>query len=112
MKKIYKIIVLHGAPKDSHTSIEEYIIAETDEEVFNYITNKYKNYDWEEEPFENEEFETYAKMKKDILINKGDLEHESGWEDAYYGVTKYGWEEIGKITDKEINTLKKLKILK
>lgn len=28
------------------------------------------------------------------MANKGDLDDEAGWESAYYGVTKYGWEEI------------------
>lgn len=37
MKNLYKIKVLHGAPKDSHTSIETYLIAESDNEVYEFI---------------------------------------------------------------------------
>lgn len=38
--KLYKIKVLHGAPKDSYESIETYIIAENDEEVYNWLKKK------------------------------------------------------------------------
>lgn len=111
--KLYKIIVLHGAPKSSHTSTEEYILRENDKEVFEYIRLNYTTFLWENsEDFETYEFEDYNDFKKDIMENKGDLEHESGWDDAYYGVTKYGWEDMGEITDDDINVLKKLGILK
>lgn len=110
--KLYKIIVLYGAPKDSHTSTEEYIIAKDDKEVFEYIAKDKKKYEWWEDDFESGgQFDTFAEMKQEIMDNKGDLDSEEGWEDAYYGVTKYGWEEIGEISQDEINILIKLKIL-
>lgn len=110
--KLYKIKVLHGAPKDSHTSIEEYILAEDDLQVFEYLRDGYREYLWSESDFEEGEFETYEELKQNILENRGDLESEEGWEDAYYGITKYGWEEVGEISKEEIDTLRRLKILK
>jgi len=53
--KLYKIIVLHGSPKDSHTSTETYLVADNEESVFEWI-NAEKAYDaWTEEPSDGEE---------------------------------------------------------
>ena len=98
--KLYRIIVLHGAPKDTHIATETYLIAEDDTQVAEWI-NKEKQYGgW----FDNEDLGYYlpgeggeekeVSLREWVMANKGDLEDEAGWEDAYYGVTKYGWEEI------------------
>ena len=117
MKKLYKIKVLHGGPKDSHESIETYLIAENDLEVFNWIDqNKCYGYWGNQDLEEGEETGYYDKndneisMKEWILANKGDLSDENGWEDAYYGVTKWGWEEVADSYDFDFEQLVKFKI--
>lgn len=100
--KLYKIKVLHSAPKDSHTSIETYLAAYSDQQVAEWINKNYQHNYWfgyDDEKRQKREYYS-NKLEKDITFyeyvieNKGDLEDESGYEDAYYGVTKYGWEEI------------------
>jgi hypothetical protein len=120
MKKLYKIKVLHGGPKDSHESIETYLVAENDLEVFDWIDGKnYKCWSEHEKYLEEGEESGYydetedkpISMKEWVIANKGDLSDENGWGDAYYGVTKWGWEEvIGEITAMDLETLVYLKI--
>lgn len=109
--KLYKILQLHGAPKDSVTLINTYIVANNNEEVFNYIMVELDRDSWCENNFEENEYQTYTEFKNEILKNQGDLDDDEGWEDAYYGVTKYGWEEVFNINNIEINILKKFKII-
>lgn len=111
--KLYKIIVLHGAPKDSHTSTETYLVKDNEQEVFDWIdSNQYGA--WSDDDGEDPKTR-YTDDGKEIpfkdwlMANKGDLTDEEGWEDAYYGVTKYGWKEIVATPD-EIAVLVKLGI--
>lgn len=110
--RLYKVKILHGAPKDHHLAIQEYFIAKTEEDAFNYVDEKHANWTHYFEPECDGEWETLEEMKAEVLENKGDLDSEWGWEDAYYGVTKWGWKEVCDINDKEIEILKKLKVLK
>ena len=109
--KLYKIKQLHGAPKSNVTLIDRYILKENDEEVFNYIRDEMNWYCWSEDDFEEGYFETFDELKKSVMEEKGDLDSEDGWEDAHYGVTKYGWECLGEISYAQTKVLEKLKIL-
>lgn len=105
---LYKILELHGAPKSHVTFVSEFILAETDEEVFEYLN---KDRCWEEN-FEEGSFDSWEEMKQDLMENKGDLHSEEGWEDAYYGITKKGWECFGHASAKQIQVLTELGLLK
>lgn len=111
--KLYRIIVLHGGPKDSHTSTETYLVAKNDEEVFNYIDTK-KNYNFwtesESKRYADDNDEETVTFREWVMLNHGDLEDEEGWEDAYYGVTKWGWEEVSGATESDIKCLLELGI--
>ena len=127
MKKLYKIIVLHGAPKDTHTSIEGYVIAKDEEQVYDYINKLNYGY-WEnvnktsledlgldEEErstcyYLNDDYNNQISFKEWLMAHKGDLDDEAGWEDAYYGVTKYGWEEMEVIHQEDLEVLVDLKV--
>lgn len=115
---LFRIIVLHGAPKDSHTSTETYLVAEDEAAVFDWI-NKEKNYgDWaakdegDEEPnirYLGDDYENGVTFREWVMFNRGDLEDEEGWEYAYYGVTKWGWEPV-EASPEDIATLLRLGI--
>ncbi len=114
--KLFRIIVLHGAPKDSHKSTETYLVAKDDEEVLNFINEAYCFGEWfggedccDNKDYYDDEKEEDITFKEYILRNRGDLSDENGWDNAYYGVTKWGWEEI-KATKEEMNVLIKLGI--
>ena len=89
---LYKIKFTHYAPKDSSSGIKEFIIAQNEEGVFNYIDKNHVYDSWteREDEWDNED-QTY---KEFILENKGDDEDESLFENLYYGLTTYGWEIV------------------
>ena len=45
-KKLYKIKVQHVAPKDEHTSIECFLLAENDEAVYHWVDKEKKWDGW------------------------------------------------------------------
>jgi hypothetical protein len=113
---LYRIIVLHAAPKDSHTSTETYLVAESEEAVAEWI-NKEKCYGYwfgedGEEPstrYADGDYEKEIPFREWVMLKRGDLKDPEGWEDAYYGVTKWGWEPIAA-TPEDIATLLRLGI--
>ena len=114
---LYRIIVLHGAPKDSHTSTETYLVAENEAAVADWIQREKCYGLWlddeeGEEPrtcYADENCEKEITFREWVMQNRGDLKDEEGWEDAYYGVTKWGWEPVVATPD-EIAVLLKLGI--
>jgi hypothetical protein len=109
--KLYRIIVLHGAPKDSHTSTETYLVAPDEEAVFAFVDNlRFQAWSDSEAEIWDEESDKDIPMKEWVMKKKGDLEDEDGWSDAYYGVTKMGWAEVEGATEQDIERLLALKI--
>lgn len=111
---LYKIIVLHGGPKSRHTSIEGYLIADNDRQVMEYIDTNHRCEGWKnsDRMFEIEDGAEIA-MTEWVFRNKGDLDDEEGWEDAYYGVTKWGWDEIAAtLSPSDIEVLERLCVAK
>lgn len=110
---LYKIEFTHYAPKDSKSGIKGYMVAENDEEVYEFIKsepeihdktlyNSYKDYEDEEKDF-----------KERIIECHGDMyDEESEVYDLYYGATQYGWELVYEnIIYDDIETLRELQIL-
>jgi len=117
MSNLYKIIVLHGALKSSHTSTETYLVAKDENEVFDWIDKK-NHGSWteddEEEPrvkYADDDYEKEIPFREWVMINRGDLADEDGWEDAYYGVKKWGWELIDASIE-DVSVLTRLGIAK
>ncbi len=102
MNKLYKIKVTHFAPKDSHIAIHEYVVAEDDRQVFDYLDNGVGGWkkmmndsiDWDPD---NED--SYRDEYDSIFLSNGD--HERELCDLYYGATIYRWEEVS-IENKDI----------
>ncbi len=110
--KLYRIIVLHGAPKDSHTSTETYLVAESDKRVANWIQTHKRYGEWlDDSPYEeprtryDDEKDREISFREWVMLNRGDLSDDEGWEDAYYGVTKWGWVEVAPVTPADIERL-------
>ena len=115
---IYKIHVQHFSQKDSHESIEAFLLAESDEAVYQWIDKKQYGmyadrndedglidvYDSEYNVIGQETF------KQKMLRIKGEYFDENYEpQDCYYGVTIYGWEKLeSEMLDVEIEALKKL----
>lgn len=86
---LYRIIVLHGAPKDSHTSTETYLRANDDREVSKWIEDTYFEGHWftpyesDESPSTryDEDSDSDVTFHEYILKNRGDLKDDEGWEE-------------------------------
>ena len=48
--------------------------------------------------------------KEWILANRGDIDDENGWDDAQYGVTKWGWKLVPVSCSDDLKVLLKLNI--
>lgn len=111
MKHIYKIDIEHSAPKDSMFAIAGYIITDSEEKIYNYLSTP-ETYD--DNPlgiFTNWEFkeEINQDWKQMIIDCKGELGYENRkYENLYYGLTYYGWTDYGEINDEELLVLKRI----
>lgn len=102
---LFRILVLHASPKDTHKATETYLSAADDEEVAQWI-NKTKKYDsWFDTDRTVYHEDQDIPFREYVMLNKGDLEDDYGYEDAYYGVTKWGWEPVPAATDEDIRRI-------
>jgi len=109
---LYKILFSHTAPKDTMLGIETYLLAESEEKVYDYIDKKYNYNHWRDEN-EDEDTEPFALYDDDynvigtetfrekIMRIHGEIwDEDYDYADAYYGITLYGWELVKEdITD-------------
>ena len=119
---IYKIIVQHFSQKDSHTSIEVFLLAESDEAVYQWV-DKEKCYEMYSERDEedglidiySDDYEVIGQetFKEKMLRIGGEyFDEDYVPQDLYYGDTIYGWEKLeSDMLDIEIEALKKLGVL-
>ena len=101
---IYKIIVQHFSEKDSHTSIEVFLLAESDEAVYQWV-DKEKCYEMYSERDEedglidiySDDYEVIGQetFKEKMLRIGGEyFDEDYVPQDLYYGDTIYGWEKL------------------
>lgn len=134
MKHLFKIDFEHVGPKDSESGIKGYVIASNDEQVFNFLGGhqSYKDLkdpfgiytswldtddedddnDNDDEDYEDDcEYDNNAQIEtkqEKLLRLKGDINDEDrDYDGAYYGLSFYGWEDLGEISEEEILTIKK-----
>lgn len=114
---LYRIIVLHGAPKDTHISTETYLEAPDEGSVAEWINQNRVHGHWfpdddDEENMRCDDGPEYKEIpfREWVMKRKGDLDDDEGWSDAYYGVTKWGWEQIEGASPADIETLVRLGI--
>ncbi|WP_252251242.1 hypothetical protein [Clostridium sp. VAP52] len=107
--KLYEIGKTHYAPKDSEYGIQEYVVANNDEEVFNYLKTGYAY--WEDIvdccESDDESLEDAENTLNEIFENHGDNREVY---DLYYGATQYCWEEVKVLDDNVIGLMIKNKL--
>ena len=113
---LYKIIFSHHSPKDSEFGIKNLVLAENDEQVYEWLATEPDNMynSWKENEkitwcYENDFFkdsngyessegwwddEDCPELFKDRMFRlKGEIDDSPvDFSDAYYGITLYGWE--------------------
>lgn len=118
--RLYAIKFLHGAPKSSAEGIKGYLLAKDDQEVFDWFASDpggiYSGWDDLEDDAleEGEEKDKYWKSREmkrqEIIKHRGDFQNDD-WADAYYGIHRYGWKDLGEVTKEEIAVLRKFKAI-
>jgi len=125
---LYEIRFVHYAPRDDEEGIFNYLVANSDEDVYEWLKSDpelkdgrhiFTGYKFKEE--DDEVFEVYndnyrvigtETFKERMLRLKGDmLDEEAELNDLYYGKTLWGWRLVKEnITQQEIDTLLSLGI--
>lgn len=121
--KLYQLKFRHYSQKDSAEGISGYVVAESDEEVYEHLAYGAGWKDQEEYAAEESEdglIDVYddavgeykrVSVKQDIIDHRGDFHKEDDLSDLYYGATLHGWGEGVEIAAQEIETLRELGIL-
>jgi len=92
------------------------MLAENDEQVYNRLNDEAfwneadESYILEREEYPDMFDPARPTPKEQIMKDCGDLKDDN-WDDAYYGIWKYGWENLGPITNEESDVLAKFKML-
>lgn len=106
--KLFKHLALHGAPKSSVRYIDGYFLAENEDVVADHLIH-HNGWDLEDDTEDGTPNPvTYAERMRAIRgsVNDEDL----SWEDAYYGVTAFGWDGGVDINDQDAEVLLRLGI--
>lgn len=130
---LYKIVFTHYAPKGNESGIKCLLLAENDEQVYEWIASDPETsegkiytsweewgsyiYDEEKESFIDESGDEVEEawwdkvgepenFKKRMLRLKGEIEDDTvDFSDTYYGLTLYGWELVKESTIGDYNEL-------
>jgi len=120
---LYEIQVKHCSPKNSHISTQAYLVAKNHEQVYEWIKSEPLNMinGWADSEEDGETFDIYnddfevigsETFKEKMIRIKGELNDEDyDYSDAYYGITLFGWREIGIITQDQLHVLNQLGIV-
>jgi|TARA_Y100000310_G_C20613082_1_gene779077 hypothetical protein len=101
---IYKIFSHHYAPKDSHKAVQFFVDAKDEDELYGKLREEFC---WDDREDDDEDF------KKKIISCKGsDDEEVTAFEDLYYGLTTYSWEECKDLSQNDFEVLEKAGLTK
>lgn len=122
---LYEIMMEHYAPKDSQMGIYTYLVAKSDEAVYEWlkqekqlkderiIYNIYKDCEADGDTFDlyddNYEVVGTETFKERTIRLKGNLyDEEESFDDLYYGKTLLGWKTVKEgTTEEEIDVLQR-----
>lgn len=105
--KLYRVKTEFWGKDLSEKATLGYVVADSEEEVAEHINQKHTYGEWFLGIYGNDDPEEMEITKQDYLANKGDIHTEYAGE--FYD-QKYGWEEIGEVTDEQIAVLRDLGI--
>lgn len=105
---LYNIVFGHYGPKDSEFGSKCFLLAENDEQVYEWIAaepkldtenisfiNSWKSYEDVTTDLYNDDYEKIGEetFKEKTIRLKGEMNDDDyDFSDAYYGITLYGWE--------------------
>ena len=112
---IYKIEFLHAAPKDTESGLKCLLLAENEEQVYEWIKSEPKIDEGGEE-FEvyNDNYDVIGKenFKQKMIRLKGQMNDDDyDYSDAYYGITLFGWSLLKENVNTDYSELIELGIV-
>ncbi|OGZ05698.1 MAG: hypothetical protein A2762_02570 [Candidatus Lloydbacteria bacterium RIFCSPHIGHO2_01_FULL_54_11] len=106
MKRLYRITTHFWGKDLDEGAILGYVVADSPEEVAEHISQKVHGGEWF--GYESDDgAEAVEETRLDYIAKQGDFHTEPAGE--FYD-QKYGWEEVGEVTDEQVTTLAALKI--
>lgn len=120
---LYKILFTHSGPKSAEQGIKTYLLAENEEQVYEFIDKKYNYESWKdmEEDKDCEDYDIYDEdyniigtetFKEKIIRIKGEMNDEDyDYCDSYYGITLFGWELVKEKITTDFSEMLKLGIM-
>ncbi|HHZ97015.1 MAG TPA: hypothetical protein EYN67_16010 [Flavobacteriales bacterium] len=119
--EIYKIHVQHFSQKDSHSSIEAFLLAESVDDVYKWVDEKvygcYTDQNDEGDALDiyDENYNVIGQETfKEKMLRVGGEFFDEDYEpqDLYYGCTIYGWKKVkSDVSEVDIAALEKLDVL-
>ena len=122
--KLYRVWKRHFSPKDCEESIECFLVAQNDNDAYDWI-DEHQNFGmWKDRNEDDDLYDLYDEdynvigqesYKERMLRTKGEFfDPDAEADDLYYGVTHYGWEEVDSSKDliEEVEVLKRLNFIK
>ncbi|MGZ9868171.1 hypothetical protein ACU3L3_07090 [Priestia endophytica] len=125
---LYEIMLEHYSPKDSEKGIFTYLVAQSDEEVYEWLKanpklkdgrwllTTFEDYERDEKTYEiyDDDYEVIGEesFKEKMIRLKGTINDEDqSFDDLYYGLTLYGWELVKEdITEEQLKVLEETNI--
>ncbi len=118
--KLHKILLRHSSPKDSVEVVFKYVLANSEQEILDEIDNPVGGFTygaWQEDDGVYEQYDAnYNFIREETCLQRmlrlrGEFNDEgASYDDAYYGVKHWGWDEGVDISDEDASTLLRLGI--
>lgn len=113
MPNLYTINFTFYAQKDNQSGIVTHIIANTDEQIYEWLKSEPK-LDETKTPFYGRLYNNYKyreaeedEFKQRIIGCQGDMyDEQSEVGDLYYGATQLGWEFVKNVSEQVVDILK------
>jgi len=116
--RLYRIEFKHYGPKSSKRGTAGFFVAETEDQVADLALCKLGYWDeddlseeldvWEEDKIGD----ATVSKRESLIANRGQIEWEyNEYSDAHYGITHWGWQDVGEATPARVTVLRELGML-
>ncbi len=115
--KLHKILLRHAGPKDSIEVVFKYVLANSEQEILDVLDSRwgYTFGAWRENDELYDVYDIYDEVVgtetylQRMLRLRGEFnDDDASYDDAFYGVKHWGWDEGVEISDEDASTLVRL----
>jgi hypothetical protein len=117
--KLYTVTLIHRSPKDSESGIDCFLIANNEEQVYDWLRdNRCTGYKDQEKGSESYDIESPVSpwntirsgltFQEKIIYYRGCAnDPDTDYEDLYYGQTNWSWNEGQELTEADLSVLQR-----